>query len=457
MLLSITRSIATVRTVSLSALGARFNSAPASGVSRLSKSLIQVAGTDATKFLNGLITSRLMPTLTKKNEHTVTEPATGDDADIHAIDVSRNWGIMHEDIFSGAATDSERLSVLRDGIFSMILNSKGRVFGDVFLYPTPFTVSEAQSEDLAAYLLEVDTANARKMMMMLKMHKLKSQVIITSQPRLSSYYYYNDSPEFSQFVENFKTVLFSLTKSPGQALENATVFMQSEILFQSDAPVVGFAIDGRVPGFGVKFLVDDAGDADAVIAASRLLTIEESPHIVDEAVLRTRRFANGVIESADVLNTGDPALAGVNFLPFDLNLDYTMGMSLDKGCYVGQELTIRTYTAGVIRKRCVPGSIMITGEAPSSLIGCELSPIYDSPITVELDLVSSPFASPFGVSNPTKRRRRSGGKIVAVDGARCFALMSLDQIAKTKVYRCDLENGAEVRVEFEVPAWWPVE
>ncbi|WAQ87698.1 hypothetical protein PtA15_8A604 [Puccinia triticina] len=44
-------------------------------------------------------------------------------------------------------------------------------------------------------------------------------------------------------------------------------------------------------------------------------------------------------------------------LPFEANLDYHHGVDFRKGCYVGQELTARTYHTGVIRKRMVPVTI----------------------------------------------------------------------------------------------------
>lgn len=41
-------------------------------------------------------------------------------------------------------------------------------------------------------------------------------------------------------------------------------------------------------------------------------------------------------------------------IPLEANLDYLHGVSFDKGCYVGQELTSRTHHLGQIRKRYLP-------------------------------------------------------------------------------------------------------
>jgi folate-binding protein YgfZ len=44
-------------------------------------------------------------------------------------------------------------------------------------------------------------------------------------------------------------------------------------------------------------------------------------------------------------------------LPQESNLDYMGGIDYRKGCYVGQELTIRTHHTGVVRKRILPVTV----------------------------------------------------------------------------------------------------
>ena len=46
-------------------------------------------------------------------------------------------------------------------------------------------------------------------------------------------------------------------------------------------------------------------------------------------------------------------LQGVS-LPFEVTIDYLNAVSFDKGCYLGQELTARTFHTGVTRKRLFP-------------------------------------------------------------------------------------------------------
>ena len=63
----------------------------------------------------------------------------------------------------------------------MILNSKGRVVTDCFLYPDPFHNVDGvfqESMNEPGYLLEVDTLILQQLMMILKLHKLSAKVDI---------------------------------------------------------------------------------------------------------------------------------------------------------------------------------------------------------------------------------------------------------------------------------------
>lgn len=65
------------------------------------------------------------------------------------------------------------------------------------------------------------------------------------------------------------------------------------------------------------------------------------------AVYRLYRTIHGIPE-------GQSELSPNSALPFEATIDYLQGVSFDKGCYLGQELTARTFHTGVTRKRLFP-------------------------------------------------------------------------------------------------------
>ncbi|KAI5970369.1 CAF17 [Candida margitis] len=456
-----------------------------SGLSQLSKSLISIRGPDATKFLNGLLTSRLLPNVVKKKQHTISS-AEFKHANLEAIiDPVTNYGLMHEDIYD----PDYNIFVTREGINSMILNSKGRVVTDCFLYCDPFHNFKGQFEEeiqSPRYLLEVDEVKVNKLMMMLKLHKLSAKVDIKSEPSLFSYYYYNDTVEFDSWLEMAQQQYFR-TLDPVNALQSANSFIQNDVVFnqQFASRILGFAVDNRIPNFGFKFVTDaqiDTTNAETSVPEvfSTQFTQQFETQIISESSVTGRRFQNGVFETTD-------APDGESLLPFECNLDYTNGLSLDKGCYVGQELTIRTYNNGIIRKRIYPVQFFTLDEATvktikqaqddddvevalasctsldqipsSSLSKLEMAPMFEE-AEPEESTTSVAAASPFGSSSkPVRKRKSSSGKVLAVRGDVGLCLLSMADVAKSPFYKIEMpsfEDGKKViGARAVIPDWWP--
>lgn len=70
-----------------------------------------------------------------------------------------------------------------------------------------------------------------------------------------------------------------------------------------------------------------------------------------------RRILHGVPEGQAEITPGAA-------LPAETCIDYMRGIDFRKGCYVGQELTIRTHHRGVVRKRIVPVQLYPLGTPP---------------------------------------------------------------------------------------------
>ena len=94
-------------------------------------------------------------------------------------------------------------------------------------------------------------------------------------------------------------------------------------------------LDQRAPDMGERVIV--SGDYN----------IEKSETQVEGRSYDIRRIMMGVAE-------GQGEILKESALPQESNIDYMGGIDFRKGCYVGQELTIRTHHTGVVRKRILP-------------------------------------------------------------------------------------------------------
>lgn len=83
---------------------------------------------------------------------------------------------------------------------------------------------------------------------------------------------------------------------------------------------------------------------------------------VDESAYTRVRIVNGVPDGSDFDDTP---------LPLDLALHLLRGVSFNKGCYLGQELTARSHFTGVLRKRVTPVAVLPVG---ADTVSPELGP-----------------------------------------------------------------------------------
>jgi folate-binding protein YgfZ len=132
-----------------------------------------------------------------------------------------------------------------------------------------------------------------------------------------------------------------------------------------------------------------------------------------EEAYRIRRYLKGVAE-------GQGEILREAALPQESNIDYMGGIDYRKGCYVGQELTIRTHHTGVIRKRILP--LMIYGEEEEMPTTLEYRP--------DVDLNIPPAET--GISRFNKKGR-SAGKWLAGLGNLGLGLCRLEIMTNTVV------------------------
>lgn len=215
-------------------------------------------------------------------------------------------GVITQNILPPASSSSS--SVVAAGSYGAFLNATGRVLHDVFIYRDPRGSTPGES-----FLIEVDAAEATRLERHIKRYKLRANfaVRLLDPGEVTVWHGWDDKGGVTVAGEE---------AGPHQLLHLR---------------------DPRAPGLGHRILTE-AGREPAV----------DLDKAADEDVYRVRRYLMGVPE-------GQSELIRENALPLEGNLDVMGGIDFRKGCYVGQELTIRTKHTGVVRKRVLP--VMIYG------------------------------------------------------------------------------------------------
>lgn len=199
-------------------------------------------------------------------------------------------------------------------------------------------------------------------------------------------------------------------------------------------------LDQRAPDMGER----------AIVSGDRKL--EGSGDQVEGGSYDIRRMMMGVAE-------GQGEMLKESALPQESNIDYMGGIDFRKGCYVGQELTIRTHHTGVVRKRILPVQLYSSeGDSQSP----ELS-IYDEDTKIVLP--------PKGANiSRVDKKGRSAGKWLGGVGNIGLALCRLEFMTDTVLtgegsqwspeheFKVAWEpeegkEGGEVRVKAFVPSW----
>lgn len=293
------------------------------------------------------------------------------------------------------------------GLYTAFLNAQGRVLSDAFIYPTLGSQwhGEANSgSDDFGYLLDVDGEQADALFKQLKKHKLRSKFKL-------------------RMLEQGELDVWSVWKEDDRWTAHTKAVSEGGILGMTDC---------RAPGMGQRILLPP-GQEDG---------LEE----MDEAPLSAydiRRYMRGVAE-------GQKEIPREDSLPMNHNIDLMGGIDFKKGCYVGQELTIRTHHTGVVRRRILP--IMLYDRAS------------EPPESLEYEGLSKSVAPETDVRRDDKRKRATGKYITGV-GNVGLAMCRLEQMSDLKVsgegssftpgdrFLVQDAQGNELGVKAFVPDW----
>ncbi|KAM3423061.1 hypothetical protein BST61_g525 [Cercospora zeina] len=300
------------------------------------------------------------------------------------------------------------------GFYAAFLTAQGKVLHDTFIYPTiesEWHKQQGGAEDDAGYLVEVDADQADILMKHLKRHKLRSKFKL-------------------RLLDEGELEVWSLWKEEERWTAHGTASTQQA------AGIIGMS-DPRAPGMGQRLILPDRKK-------------EEALQELDETSLEAytiRRYLRGVPE-------GQLEMPRDEVLPMNCNIDIMNGIDFKKGCYVGQELTIRTHHTGVVRRRILP----ITLYDPSTGVAGKVE--YNPAASVNaVDLIGMDIKK-------EDKRKRSTGKVIAGIGNVGLGMCRLEQMTDLKVtaepsvfspedkFVAQTVDGNEVGVKAFVPDWF---
>ncbi|KAI8074143.1 hypothetical protein BC940DRAFT_339019 [Gongronella butleri] len=316
-----------------------------------------------------------------------------------------------------------------DGLYTAFLTPQGRMLYDVFVYP----VNVGENFPHPRFILDYGASDTTSLLKHLKRYILRAKIKI--------------QPATDQFD------LYHVWGKTHAAAHASNIPVGGLIKKEQRLTDIG-CIDPRVPGFGYRAVVPkDQGKAlyNGTNAARQSCLEFFFFHLDIGSIVSSdyselpaseysiRRILHGVPEGIDDIW---PEQA----LPLECNLDYMNGVDFRKGCYVGQELTIRTYHTGVVRKRVVPVQIYKDGDAVPQELQVDRS----------MDLSLAPQSDIKPADGSSKRAVGKTGSSVHNVG---LALMRLEQVQKcVQGEPLPLKvNGTDMLVRPFLPSWWPIE
>ena len=270
--------------------------------------------------------------------------------------------------------DIEKLaSSEQRSMFCMFLNTQGRVLFDALIYRGP---------DTHEYLLDVDSRVSSVARKHLSMYIVKRKVKL----------------ELSDKTRVLAAFPAHYPPDNPATLHLSTLIPNTDLCYS----------DPRVSALGSRLLLENTENVDNHIPG-------DTEH-VDEVQYHHHRCVLGVAEGWAEYGLG-------KVTPLEYNLDHMNGVSFDKGCYIGQELTARTHHTGVIRKRILPLTIN-PGELST--------PDSESEITV------------------MNEKNKNVGKIKRVINNVGLGLMRLKETFESESLTVN-----NVHIVASKPSWWP--
>lgn len=251
--------------------------------------------------------------------------------------------------------DMKHLAEGASNIYTLFLNIKGRVMYDAIVYKT---------EESNVFYVECDSQIVESLQRHLQMYRIRRKVDVKYiGDKINIWSMFDSTKRFSNETaanENEKRKLEGLIFPCGTLNSKASKFVDNIMIYE----------DPRLPDLGLRILAESQIDKHEII--KHLDSDVSSKNIGN---YKAFRYKLGIGEGIHDLPPGKA-------LPLEINCDYLHGVSFHKGCYVGQELTARTYHTGVVRKRLMP---LVFDNFPDKPLA------YDEKIVDEFDNVVGKF------------------------------------------------------------------
>ncbi|XP_076283041.1 iron-sulfur cluster assembly factor IBA57, mitochondrial [Lasioglossum baleicum] len=291
--------------------------------------------------------------------------------------------------------DMKHIEEGASNLYTLFLNIKGRVLYDVIVY---------KSQEDNVFYIECDSQAVDPLQKHLKMYRVRRKIDIENIGdklnvwtlfNATSYLNNTDTGKSRQKLEGIIFPCGTLDNKSSKVIDNVMIYE-----------------DPRLSDLGIRILAEsnlENNDIKKNLNSDMLIT--------DNALsYKALRYKLGIPEGVNDLPPGQP-------LPLEVNCDYLHGVNFHKGCYIGQELTARTYHTGVVRKRLMP---LLFDEVPIQPIS------YDDKIVDESGNVVGKF----------RGNEKEYG----------LGLMRIKESLKAKSL-----SVLGMKLKISAPSWWPQE
>lgn len=280
-------------------------------------------------------------------------------------------------------------------LFTMILNTKGRVLYDAIIY-------KKSSDHL---FVECDILGQEDLLKHFKMFRVRRRVDLQLcndlkvwalfQPHLIS-----NLLNSSDFIKKdcfHEEITNSIYSGKNESLSHVKLMCVT---------------DPRLHILGIRILAPS--DLDVISFVNNC-----GIKVVSSCSYKMFRYRLGVGEGVLELPIG-------KCFPLEANCDYLHGVSFHKGCYIGQEVTARTHHTGVVRKRLMP-LILDSDESSNIALDC---PIEDA----------------------TGNKAMPIGKVRGIEQNTGIGLMRVAEALELDKFKIGNTMGRTLK-----PFWWPQE